>query len=56
MRKNIRPLDSDNCDGIDYLPPPPERWYVNVFYRNCATMEDSDAVIFYAVATVRDGT
>ncbi len=49
-RKNKRPkrLADDRYEDFIYLPLTFDYWYTAIYYRNCAMIEYSDFVVFYA--------
>lgn len=48
LRKNVRYFNRDNYDDIIYLEPSFEGWYKSIYFRNCAMIDQSFLVIFYA--------
>ena len=52
MEKDLRRKDSyyyQNCyDKVEYLIPKFDGWYRSIYFRNCAMIDASDWVIFYA--------
>ena len=48
LRKNVRYFKRENYDDIIYLVPAFEGWYKSIYFRNCAMIDQSDLVIFYA--------
>lgn len=46
--KKCRYFDREDYDEIVYLSPSFDWWYTSIYYRNCAMIDDSDYVIFYA--------
>ena len=48
LYKNTRYFNSENYDEIIYLPPSFEGWYKSIYFRNCAMIDQSDLIIFYA--------
>ena len=48
LRKNVRYFKRENYDEVIYLAPAFEGWYKSIYYRNCAMIDRSDYLIFYA--------
>ena len=48
LRKKARYFDKEDYDEIIYLPPSFEGWYKSIYFRNCAMIDKSDFIIFYA--------
>ncbi|MBQ8885186.1 MAG: hypothetical protein IJY62_02280 [Clostridia bacterium] len=48
LRKNVRYFQRENYDEVIYLLPSFEGWYKSIYFRNCAMIDKSDFVIFYA--------
>ena len=48
MRKRVRYFNREDYDDIIYLTPSFEGWYKSIYFRNCAMIDQSDLVIFYA--------
>ena len=48
LRKKVRYFNSDDYDEIKYIKPSFEGWYKSIYFRNCAMIDESDFVIFYA--------
>ena len=48
LRKKSRYFNREDYDEIKYLPPSVEGWYKSIYFRNCAMIDESDFVIFYA--------
>ena len=48
LRKNVRFFNRDDYDEIIYLIPAFEGWYKSIYFRNCAMIDESHVVIFYA--------
>ena len=48
LRKNVRYFKRENYDEIIYLTPSFSGWYKSIYFRNCAIIDQSDLVIFYA--------
>ncbi len=54
LRKLPPYLHREDYDEIVYLSPSFEGWYKSIYFRNCAMIDQSDLVIFYAEA--REGS
>ena len=48
LRKNVRYFKRENYDEVIYLAPSFEGWYKSIYFRNCAMIDESDYLIFYA--------
>ena len=48
LRKNVRYFKRDDYDEIIYLCPSFSGWYKSIYFRNCAMIDKSDYIIFYA--------
>ena len=48
LRKRVRYFNREDYDDIIYLTPSFEGWYKSIYFRNCAMIDQSDLVIFYA--------
>ena len=48
LRKRVRYFKREDYDEITYLMPSFEGWYKSIYFRNCAMIDRSDLVIFYA--------
>ena len=48
LRKKVRYFCRDDYEDVIYLPPAFEGWYKSIYYRNCAMIDHSDFIIFYA--------
>ncbi|MBE6599735.1 MAG: DUF1273 domain-containing protein [Ruminococcaceae bacterium] len=48
LRKSVRYFNREDYDEIVYLTPSFEGWYKSIYFRNCAMIDQSDLVIFYA--------
>ena len=46
--KKVRYFDRTAYDEVIYLQPCFEGWYKSIYFRNCAMIDASDSVIFYA--------
>ena len=48
LRKRHKYLKAENYEDIIYLNPVFDGWYKRIYFRNCAMIDASDYVIFYA--------
>lgn len=48
LRKNVRYFNAESYDEVIYLTPAFDGWYKSIYFRNCAMIDKSDFVIFYA--------
>ena len=48
LRKNVPYFKRERYEEIIYLMPSFEGWYKSIYFRNCAMIDESDVVIFYA--------
>ena len=48
LRKRVRYFIPENYDEVIYLMPAFDGWYKSIYFRNCAMIDKSDFVIFYA--------
>ena len=48
LRKKSKYFNREDYEEIVYLTPAFEGWYKSIYYRNCAMIDNSDFVIFYA--------
>ena len=48
IRKRARYYNLDDYEDFIYLAPSFEGWYKSIYFRNCAMIDQSDYVIFYA--------
>ena len=55
LRKKSRWLNDTNCDKIEYLIPMFNGWYRSIYFRNCAMIDNSDVIIFYAENRANSG-
>ncbi len=46
--KKVRYFNAEDYDELIYLQPSFEGWYKSIYFRNCAMIDKSDYVIFYA--------
>lgn len=55
LRKSVRYFNREDYDEIIYLAPSFEGWYKSIYFRNCAMIDGSDIVIFYAEDKAESG-
>ena len=55
LRKKVSYFNREDYDEIIYLTPSFEGWYKSIYFRNCAMIEQSDVVIFYAEERAHSG-
>ena len=48
LYKRVRYFKREDYDGLLYLTPSFTGWYKSIYFRNCAMIDHSDRVIFYA--------
>ena len=48
LHKSVRYFNRDDYDEIIYLMPSFVGWYRSIYFRNCAMIDQSDLIIFYA--------
>ena len=48
LRKKTRCFSVGDYEEVIYLEPSFDGWYKSIYFRNCAMMDGSDVVIFYA--------
>jgi len=48
LRKSVRYFNPEDYEKIIYLMPEFDGWYKSIYFRNCAMIDRSDYVIFYA--------
>ena len=48
LRKNVRYFKREEYDDVIYLMPSFDGWYKSIYFRNCAMIDESQVVIFYA--------
>ena len=48
LRKKVRYFNSEDYDEIVYLSPSFNGWYKSIYFRNCAMIDRSCYIIFYA--------
>ena len=55
LRKDTRYFKREDYDEIIYLPLSFEGWYKSIYFRNCAMIDRSDLIVFYAENRERSG-
>jgi hypothetical protein len=55
LRKKSRFFKAEDYDSVIYLEPSFAGWYKSIYFRNCAMIDKSDVVIFYAEARENSG-
>ena len=55
LRKDVRYFHREDYDEVIYLAPAFEGWYKSIYFRNCAMIDRSDYLIFYAEAREDSG-
>ena len=55
LRKGSRYYNRDDYEEIIYLEPAFEGWYKSIYFRNCAMIDKSEVVIFYAEERIDSG-
>ena len=48
LRKNSPHFRREDYDEVIYLIPSFDGWYKSIYFRNCAMIDNSDVIIFYA--------
>ena len=48
LRKKVRYFNKEDYDEVIYLEPSFDGWYKSIYYRNCAMIDRSDYIIFFA--------
>ena len=48
LRKTVRYFKREDYDDVIFLSPSFSGWYKSIYFRNCAMIDESDRVIFYA--------
>ena len=48
LRKKVRYFTPENYEEIIYLTPSFDYWYKSIYFRNCAMIDKSSYIIFYA--------
>ena len=55
LRKSVRYFNREDYEEIIYLIPSFGGWYKSIYFRNCAMIDKSDLVIFYAESKENSG-
>lgn len=55
LRKEVRYFKREDYDEVIYLAPSFEGWYKSIYFRNCAMIDQSDIIIFYAESRENSG-
>ena len=55
LHKSVRYFDRGDYDEIIYLMPSFEGWYKSIYFRNCAMIDQSDLILFYAESRENSG-
>lgn len=48
LYKKVRYFNRDDYDDVIYLMPSFDGWYKSIYFRNCAMIDQSEFIIFYA--------
>ncbi len=48
LRKNARFFKRENYERVIYIEPSFDGWYKSIYFRNCAMIDESDFIAFYA--------
>ena len=48
LRRKSRLFNPESYENVIYLSPSFDGWYKSIYFRNCAMIDKSDVVIFYA--------
>lgn len=48
LRKGERYFEREDYDEVIFLMPSFDGWYKSIYFRNCAMIDQSDVIIFYA--------
>ena len=48
LRKRSRYFKAEDYEEVIYLSPSFDGWYKSIYFRNCAMIDNSDFVLFYA--------
>ncbi len=48
LRKRVRYFNPEDYDEVIFLEPSFGGWYKSIYFRNCAMIDKSDRIIFYA--------
>ena len=55
LRKQVPYFRAEDYEGVIYLMPSFEGWYKSIYFRNCAMIDESVYVIFYAEERSKSG-
>ena len=55
LHKSVRYFKREDYDDIIYLTPSFDGWYKSIYFRNCAMIDNSNLVIFYAENSEQSG-
>ena len=55
LRKRVRYFNREDYEDVIYLSPLFQGWYKSIYYRNCAIIDESTHVIFYAGEKAKSG-
>ena len=55
LRKKSRHFNPEDYERVIYLEPSFAGWYKSIYFRNCAMIDKSDVVIFYAESREESG-
>ena len=55
LYKSVRYFNREDYDEIIYLMPSFEGWYKSIYFRNCAMIDNSAFIIFYAKSQENSG-
>lgn len=55
LRKRVRYFKREDYDEITYLTPSFDGWYKSIYFRNCAMIDKSEFIIFYAEQREQSG-
>ena len=48
LHRKSRYFRHEDYDDVTHLPPAFDGWYKSIYFRNCAMIDNSDFIIFYA--------
>ena len=48
LHKKVRYFERTDYEKVIYLTPAFEGWYKSIYFRNCAMIDNSEVIIFYA--------
>ena len=55
LRKKCPYFKREDYDEVIYLIPSFEGWYKSIYFRNCAMIDESDFIVFYAEEREKSG-